>query len=75
MLKKVVLAGALILSSISYGQLRVGVESNSQYYIDDKKIKLDISEACKDLPIYKRISDIEIREEEFVKTTTNKIKR
>jgi len=40
-----------------------------------EKIKLDISEACKDLPIYKRISDIEIREEEFVKTTTNKIKR
>ena len=40
-----------------------------------ERIKLDISEACKDLPIYKRISDIEIREEEFVKTTTNKIKR
>ena len=40
-----------------------------------EKIKLDISEACKELPIYKRISDIEIREEEFVKTTTNKIKR
>ena len=40
-----------------------------------ERIKLDISEACKELPIYKRISDIEIREEEFVKTTTNKIKR
>jgi len=40
-----------------------------------ERIKIDISEACKDLPIYKRISDIEIREEEFVKTTTNKIKR
>ena len=40
-----------------------------------EKIKLDISEACKELPIYKRISDIEIREEEFVKTTTNKIQR
>ena len=40
-----------------------------------ERIKADISEACRDLPIYKRISDIEIRKEEFVKTTTNKIKR
>mgnify|MGYP003289289891 CR=1 FL=1 len=40
-----------------------------------EKLKADISEICKDLPIYKRISDIEIREEEFAKTTTNKIKR
>ena len=37
--------------------------------------KADINEVCKDLPIYKRISDIEIRKEEFAKTTTNKIKR
>ena len=40
-----------------------------------EKLKTDISEACKELPIYKRISDIEIRKEEFKKTTTNKIKR
>ena len=40
-----------------------------------EKLKADISEICKDLPIYKRISDIKIREEEFAKTTTNKIKR
>ena len=39
------------------------------------KLKADINEVCKDLPIYKRISDIEIRKEEFAKTTTNKIKR
>ena len=38
-------------------------------------IKTDISEACNELPIYKHISDIEIREKEFEKTTTNKIKR
>ena len=38
-------------------------------------IKADVSEACKELPIYKHISDIEIREKEFEKTTTNKIKR
>ena len=40
-----------------------------------EKLKTDISESCKELPIYKRISDVEIREEEFAKTTTNKIKR
>lgn len=45
--------------------------------VDDieKKLKADISEACKDLPVYKHISEVEIREKEFVKTTTNKIKR
>lgn len=40
-----------------------------------EKLKADINGVCKDLPIYKRISDIEIRKEEFAKTTTNKIKR
>ncbi|MBO5349529.1 MAG: AMP-binding protein [Clostridia bacterium] len=40
-----------------------------------EKLKTDINEACKDLPTYKRISDIEIRAQEFEKTTTNKIKR
>ena len=41
----------------------------------EQKLKTDISEVCRELPMYKRISDIEIRKEEFVKTTTNKIKR
>lgn len=41
----------------------------------EEKLKSDISEACKELPIYKRISNVEIRKEEFAKTTTNKIKR
>ena len=41
----------------------------------EEKLKADISEVCKELPIYKRISNIEIRKEEFAKTTTNKIKR
>ena len=40
-----------------------------------EKLKEDIAEACKELPTYKRITDIEIRKEEFEKTTTNKIKR
>ena len=41
----------------------------------EEKLKSDISEACKELAIYKRISGVEIRKEEFSKTTTNKIKR
>ena len=41
----------------------------------NKKLKADISEACKELPVYKRISEIKIRKEEFEKTTTKKIKR
>ena len=41
----------------------------------EKKLKAEISEVCRELPIYKRITDVEIRETEFNKTTTNKIKR
>lgn len=39
------------------------------------KLKADIKEACSALPIYKQISKVVIRKNEFVKTTTNKIKR
>ena len=41
----------------------------------EEKLKLDIRDACSELAVYKRISKIEIRKEEFEKTTTNKIKR
>ena len=41
----------------------------------EENLKTDINEACKELPIYKHISEITIRKEEFAKTTTNKIKR
>ncbi len=34
-----------------------------------------IKEACKELPIYKQISSVVIRDEEFEKTTSKKIKR
>ena len=40
-----------------------------------EQLKIDIAEACKELPTFKKISAIEIRENEFEKTTTNKIKR
>lgn len=41
----------------------------------ETKIREDISKVMKVLPIYKQVSRINIREEEFIKTTTNKIKR
>jgi len=40
-----------------------------------KKLKDDINEQTKELPVYKHISEIIIRDKEFEKTTTNKIKR
>lgn len=41
----------------------------------ESELKKDINAVCKDLPVYKHISKIEIRDTEFAKTTTNKIKR
>ena len=41
----------------------------------EEKLREDIREATKALPLYKKIADVEIRKEEFNKTTTNKIKR
>lgn len=39
------------------------------------RLKADIKEACAALPVYKQISKIVVRKNEFVKTTTNKIRR
>lgn len=52
-------------------------EKIKELEISDKKatLKKDISEICKELPVYKHIGKIEIRDKEFEKTTTNKIKR
>ncbi|MBE7032129.1 MAG: AMP-dependent synthetase [Ruminococcaceae bacterium] len=41
----------------------------------ETKIRDDVSKVMKVLPIYKQVSRINIRKEEFIKTTTNKIKR
>jgi long-chain acyl-CoA synthetase len=38
-------------------------------------IKADIKEKCAELPTYKQISKVVVRDVEFEKTTTNKIKR
>ena len=52
-------------------------EKVSELNITDQKeqLKKDISKVTKELPSYKHISKIEIREKEFEKTTTSKIKR
>ena len=39
------------------------------------KLKADINEKTAELPTYKKISEIVVRDEEFEKTTTHKIKR
>ena len=41
----------------------------------NEKLKEDINNVTADLPVYKKVSEIVIREKEFEKTTTNKIKR
>ncbi len=44
-MKKITIIGLLFLGFYGHAQIRVGVESNSQYYVDDNKIKLDPNEA------------------------------
>lgn len=41
----------------------------------EERIRKDITEITKDLPMYKRVSKIILREKPFEKTTSNKIKR
>ncbi len=40
-----------------------------------ERLKADIKSATTELPVYKQISKVIVRDHEFVKTTTNKIKR
>ncbi|MDR0228289.1 MAG: DUF6029 family protein [Flavobacteriaceae bacterium] len=48
-MKKLFIAlGAFVSLTTSYAQIRAGLENNSQWYIDDNKIKLDPIEASKD---------------------------
>ncbi len=53
-------------------KLRLNIISNDEVY---KLIQAEIKEINKQMPMYKRIKDFTIREEEFAKTTTKKIKR
>lgn len=53
-------------------KLNVEIVSNEEVY---NLIHNEIKEINKQMPLYKRIKDFTIREEEFAKTTTKKIKR
>lgn len=44
-MKKLLLLGGLFCGFVSHSQIRVGLENNSQWYIDDKKIKIQPYEA------------------------------
>lgn len=45
MKKKLLVVGSLFYALCSYGQVKVGLENNSQWYIDDKKVKISPVEA------------------------------
>lgn len=73
---------------IVYGiKNEIGIEDKiaAEVYLDPEQtegienvsvqLKADIAEAVKELPTYKKISEIVIRDVEFEKTTTNKIRR
>ena len=51
----------------------------AEVFLTEKKtpgqVLKSIQKACKELPIYKQISKVKIRDSEFEKTSTNKIKR
>lgn len=49
-----------------------GVKDNPDF---EQLIRKDISEATKVLPIYKKIAEIKLRQEPFIKNSSNKIKR
>ncbi len=53
-------------------KLNVSAISMDEIY---KIIQADVKEINKQMPLYKRIKNFTIREEEFIKTTTKKIKR
>ncbi len=53
-------------------RLHLNIISNEEIY---KLIHSEIREINKQMPLYKRIKDFTLREEEFAKTTTKKIKR
>ncbi|HBR32081.1 MAG TPA: AMP-dependent synthetase [Clostridiales bacterium] len=42
---------------------------------DQQKVMKDITEVCRVLPVYKRVTSVVIRNEEFPKTTSKKIRR
>ncbi len=67
--QEVALLAEVFLNKEKLEELKISDEEK------EEKLHKDISNACKVLPLYKKISKVEIREKEFNKTTTNKIIR
>ncbi|TDS51083.1 DUF6029 family protein [Myroides indicus] len=44
-MKKIVVLGCLLCGYVGFSQVRVGFENNSQWYVDDQKVKIDEKEA------------------------------
>lgn len=44
-MKRILLLGVLLSAYTGYSQIRVGFENNSQWYVDDKKVKIEPEEA------------------------------
>ena len=49
------------------------IDSDEKY--DEEKVLADIQEQLADLPDYKNVTKVTLRDEPFEKTTTRKIKR
>ena len=75
-----------LISTIEYIKEVLVYEENSQitaeFYLDESlepdaknKIKEDVNEFNKNMPVFKQIYNVKIRDEEFPKTTTLKIRR
>ncbi len=56
-------------------QLTAKIYLDPEMTISKDELKKKVSEALKELPMYKQVREIIIMEEEFEKTTSNKIKR
>ena len=65
--EEIALSAEVFLNEEKVNELKI---SNLQ-----EQLRKDISKVTKELPSYKHITKIEIRDKEFAKTTTNKIKR
>lgn len=67
--EEVALLAEVFLNKDKLAELKIADEEK------EERLKKDIQNVCKELPVYKKISKVEIRDKEFNKTTTNKIIR
>lgn len=67
--EEVALLAEVFLNKDKLAELKISDEEK------EERLKKDIQNVCRELPVYKKISKVEIRDKEFNKTTTNKIIR